>query len=93
MGSRIHLVLEDSVAAAYNRVQEAWFMAQEDHKKRTGRQWNPMKEPLAIKFNPEDKEAYDAIGNIINLLVELNGGSLDIPEHELTSDFLVKVEG
>lgn len=90
MGSRIHLVLEDEVADRYNRFQQAWFDAQTNHKKRTGAPWDPTT-PLLIDFADEDKVAWDAIGSIINQLVALNGGGLDIPEEEMTSDFLVKL--
>jgi hypothetical protein len=90
-GSRIHLVLEDEVADAYNRFLKAWYDAQVKHKEVHGKQWDPVDEPLLINYNDRDKEVYDALGNIINKLVELNGGGLEIPEEEMTSDYLVKL--
>ena len=90
MGSRIHLVLEDDIAAAYNRAQDAWFAAQREHKETHGRPWDPI-EPLFIHLTAAERKAYDDIGRIINLLVEVNGSGLDIPEEELTSDYLVKL--
>ncbi len=90
-GSRLHLVLEDEVADAYNRCVDAFLEAQEVHKERTGIRWNPKTEPIWINWNEEDQQIYEKIGNIINLLAEVNGGGLDIPEEEITSDYLVKL--
>jgi hypothetical protein len=91
MGSRLHLVLEDEVANAYNRAQEAWYAAQTNHKKLHGREWNPVSEPLLIDWTDEQRKAWDDIGSIINLLIEVNGGGLAITEEEITSDFLEKL--
>lgn len=90
MGSQLHLILEDDVADAYNRMQQAWFDAQENHRETHGTHWDP-KTPLWIEFADEDKVIWDKIGHIINLLVELNGGGITMPEEEMTSDFLVKL--
>lgn len=90
-GSRIHLVLKDEVADAYNRFQKAFFDAQTKHRETHGTQWDPMNEPLLIDYEENDKEIWDKIGNIINLMVEVNGGGLDIPEEEMTDDYLVKL--
>jgi hypothetical protein len=90
-GSRLHLVLEDEVADAYNRFQDAFFEAQKKHRETHGAQWDPVNEPLLIDYEDRDKEIWDKIGSIINLLVEVNGGGLNIPEEEMTSDYLVKL--
>jgi hypothetical protein len=90
MGSRLHLVLEDDVAAAFNRMQDAWFDAQKKHKEKTGTQWDPT-EPLLIDCADEDTKVWNKIGSLINLLIEINGGKLEITEEEMTSDYLVKL--
>jgi hypothetical protein len=90
MGSKLHLILEDEVAEGYNRMQDAWFAAQRKHKEVHGVQWDPLT-PLLIEFDDADKAAWDAIGSLINLLVEVNGGGIDMPEEEMTSDYLVKL--
>jgi hypothetical protein len=90
MGSRLHLVLEDDVADAFNRMQDAWFDAQKNHKEKIGTEWNPA-EPLLIDCAREDTDVWNKIGSLINLLIEINGGSLHIPEEEMTSDYLVKL--
>lgn len=89
-GSRLHLILEDDVAEAYNRAAQAFYDAQINHKERTGTKWTP-DEPLLMVTNDADQKAYDDVGRVINLLVEINGGGLEIYEEEMTSDYLVKL--
>lgn len=89
MGTRIHLVLEDEFAEAYNRAQDAFQNAQLDHKERTGQQWTGH-EPIRIDWTDEESKAWDGFARIINLIIEVNG-PLDIPESEVTSDYLVKL--
>lgn len=91
-GSRLHLYLEDEIAEGYNRFMDSWYKAQQLHRELHEREWDPKTEPLLIDYESKDKKAYDDVGRIINLLVEINGGGLEIPEEETTEDYLVKVE-
>lgn len=93
-GSKLHLIFEDEFAEKANRAQRAFLAAQVDHKERTGTQWNPADDPtLLIKADSEDLAAWDGLAKLINQLIALNGGALDLPEEDMTSDdFLVKVE-
>lgn len=88
-GTRIHLVLRDDVADAYNRAMDAWTQAQVDHYNRFGTEWDPS-DYLWMTLSDFEKAAWNGIARIINLLGEVNGG-LDIPEEEITSDYLVKL--
>lgn len=90
MGSPLHLVLEDDVANAYNRFQESFFQAQLNYKQLNGVEWTPDKQ-LSIHCTSAENVIWNKIGDLINLLVEINGGSLDITEEQMTSDFLVKL--
>ena len=89
-GSPLHLILEDEIADGYNRAAKAFYDAQKAHLERTGTRWDPS-EPLWIETTDEDQAAYAAVGKIINLLIEVNGGGLQIPEEEMTDDYLVKL--
>jgi hypothetical protein len=89
-GSRLHLILEDEVADSFNRFQQAWFDAQTNHEATHGTRWDPS-EPLLIDFEESDKLAWDNVGRIINLLIEVNGSGLELTEEEITDDFLVKL--
>lgn len=89
MGSPLHLVLEDDLALAYNEAQDAWFKAQDDHKEKYGTPWEPHL-PLAIDWTERQRTAWNSIAAVINLLCEINDG-LDIPEEQVTSDYLEKL--
>jgi hypothetical protein len=90
LGSPLHLVLEEKIAEGYNRFTDAFLAGQKLFKQQNGRPWTP-EEPLYMEFTQEDQDAYDAVGKLINLLVEINGGGIDIPEEQCTSDHLVRV--
>lgn len=91
-GSRLHLILEDEIADGFNRFLKSFYQAQSRHNEVHGQRWDPDNEALSIRTNDKDKAAYDAVGEVIKLLVKINGGGLDIPEEELTSDYLVKLD-
>lgn len=90
MGTRLHLILEDDFADKYNRAQKAFFEAQMTHVERTHQQWLGH-ETLLIPWTDEEWKAFDDMARIINLLCEVNGGSLDIKQEDITSDYLVKL--
>lgn len=90
MGTDIHLVLEDDFANDYNRAQEAFFTAQIIHKTATGSAWNG-RGPLQMNWTEKEFQAFDKVGKFINLLIDMNGGSLNLTEEQMTSDFLVKL--
>ena len=88
-GSPLHLVLEDEIAEGYNRVADAFLSAQEEHYAVNGTHWDPQT-AIVLNLSDEDVKAYNAVGSVINLLCDINGG-LDIPEDQCTSDKLVKL--
>jgi hypothetical protein len=89
-GSSLHLVLEDKIAEGYNRITDAFLAAQKLFKEEYGVNWTP-DIPLEMVFEQEDMDSYNKVGRIINLLVEINGGGIDITEEQMTSDHLVRV--
>lgn len=90
-GSKLVLWLEDSVAESYNRAVDAFLEAQQHFLDRMGHQWNP-NHPLEIDINNVDVQAFNNVAGIINALSVANGGGLDIPEEDITSDHLIKVD-
>ncbi len=90
MGSRLHLVLEDDVADTWNQAQDAFFAAQKRHEAVHGTKWTG-DEPLEIYWSNDSAEIWNKIADLINLLIEMNGGELDILEEEITSDYLIKL--
>ncbi len=90
MGSPLHLVLVDEFATTFNRATEKFFSAQLDFKARTGSDWTGS-EQIKVDWTEEELKAYNKMGDLVNFLVEFNGGSLDIGEDAMTSSFLVKL--
>lgn len=89
-GSRLHLILKDEVADGYNRFAVAFEIAQLEHMAKYGTPWDP-EQPLWSDVNEKDLADYNAVGALMNQLIEINGGSLDIPEEEMTSSLLIKL--
>lgn len=85
-GSQLHLILEDEVVERYNRVAIAF--ANVDAK---AVQANPTNYIWLEGIQDGDMEAWNAIADLINKLIEINGGSLDIPEEEMPYNCLVKL--
>jgi ATP/maltotriose-dependent transcriptional regulator MalT len=89
-GSPLHLVLEDEIAEGYNRFHDAFIEGQMKFMEEHRVQWTP-DQPLYIITTDKDQKAYHEVGRVINLLVEINGGGLQITEEECTSDHLERV--
>ena len=90
-GSPLQLLLEDDIANGYNRALKAFFDAQKNHKELHGVPWTP-DQPIWVQTNDEDQAAHDAIARLMNLLIEINGGALELPEEQMTDDYLVKLD-
>lgn len=90
LGSPLHLVLEDEIAEGFNRLHDAFIAAQLKFKEEYGVNWTPDL-PLNIQASEEDFDAYNKVGRVINLLAEINGGGIAIPEEQCTSDHLIRV--
>ena len=90
LGSSLHLVLEDEIAEGFNRTHDAFMEAQFEYMERTHIQWTP-DQPLKMRVTQEDMDSYHKVGRVINLLVEINSGGLNIPEEQCTSDHLIRV--
>lgn len=89
-GSDIHLMIEESVADAHNRAMDEFFNAQDAFKETHGRPWQP-EEPLNILWSDEEQSAYNSIAELINKLIAINGGSLELTEEQMPSNYLIKL--
>lgn len=90
-GSQLHLMLDDAIVEGYNRFVDAFLDAQIQHEKRHGHKWQ-YDEDLLIKTRKSDRLAYHAVGDVINHMIAVNGGSLHIREEDCTSEHLEKLE-
>lgn len=90
MGSPLHLVLDDEFVILYNRAADKFLSAQTEFRARTGSSWNG-NDPLEATWTQEEIAAFNKMADLVNFMVEFNGGSLHITEEQITSDFLVKL--
>lgn len=90
MGTDIHLVLEDDVADNFNRAQDAFMEAQKNFKTTTGKNWTGT-EALWMNWTMDEQRAWNGIAAIINQLADLNHGSIEIMEEDMTTTYLVKL--
>lgn len=92
-GTRIHLVVEDQIADAYNRAFDKFLQAQKDFRVLAGRAWSPAdgNETLFITWDDDEMEAWNNVAAVINGIVKLNGGSIDIAGAEMNSNYLKRV--
>ena len=87
-GSPLHLIIEDDLADAANHVAAEFIQAQVRYREETGTRWTP-DQPLRMHVTDEQVAAYDSVGSIINKLVEVNGGGLEISEEMIPSDIML----
>lgn len=88
-GTPIHLLMDDEFAANYNRAQDAFAEAQKKHKNTTGRNWRG--ENLWIDWTDAEQKAFNEFADLLNLLIKMNGGALDLKEEDLHSTHLEKL--
>lgn len=89
LGSPLVLILEDEIAEGYNRFVDAFIAGQIEFAKANGRKWSP-EDSIFMDIQDGDQDAYDKVGRVINLLVEINGGALNITMEDCTEDHLIK---
>lgn len=89
-GSPLQLVLDDGLAERYNRFIREFLDAQIRHREKYGKQWEPHNS-LQMNTSTKDMKAYHVIGKLMNYIIEINGGGLDLPEEQCVSDFLEKI--
>lgn len=89
-GTKLHLILDDEFATNYNRAQDAFSTAQSMYQETTGQQWTGA-EMITIDWTNEERSAFNGFADLINKLIELNGGAIDIREEDMQSGYLVKL--
>lgn len=89
-GTKLHFILDDEFATNYNRAQDALFVAQRMYQETTGQQWTGV-EQIVVDWTNEEMSAFNKFAELMNKLIEVNGGSLDMREEDMLSDYLVKL--
>ena len=90
-GTRLHLILDDDLAKAFNRADTKFVHAQKQFKADNGRDWKPLEDFLDHGWDGEELMAWNAISEIINHLVKINGGTLQITKTEMSTRHLIKL--
>lgn len=88
-GTAVHLLLDDKFALHYNRAQDAYASAQELCEFSTGKAWTG--ETLYINWSDVEQKAFNDFAELMNLMIKINGGSLDLREEDLHSNHLEKL--
>jgi hypothetical protein len=89
-GSPLQLILDDGIAEGHNRFMKEFIDAQMRYKDKCGKQWDASK-ALPMIVDDKDQKAYNVIAKLMNYIIDLNGGSLELPEAQCTSDYLEKL--
>jgi hypothetical protein len=89
-GSPLQLILDDGIAERYNRFIKEFLDAQFRYAEKHGKRWEPHNS-LPMKTSPKDLKAYSIVGKLMNYMIGINGGSMDLPEEQCVSDFLEKL--
>ena len=88
-GTRIHLLIDDEFAANYNRAQDAFAEAQKNYMILRQKAWNG--EELWINWTDAEQNAFNEFAKLMNTMIKMNGGSLDIKQEDMTSNHLEKL--
>lgn len=85
--SPIKFDIPDRLATNYNAAVEEFFKAQRRFLQKFGRQWDPHKDPIQIKWSKAQTKAWNEFGKIFNAKIKNEG-----PFHanDIMEDFLVK---
>lgn len=81
------LEISDKTAHRFNQAVEAYFKAQRRFNQKFGRAWDPVTDPIQIKWTAKQKAAWNRVAKAMNTLIERDG-----PFHpnDFTNDFLVR---
>jgi len=88
-GSPMVILLEEHVADGYNHFVEAFLKAQTDYKEKHGTEWDPSTSIL-IDVSEQDQRHYNEVAGLMNMLIDINQGALNITEEDIKSDFLIR---
>ena len=88
-GTRIHLLIDDEFAANYNRAQDAFAKAQKMFKISTGRNWTG--EMMRIDWTVAEELAFNNFANLMNTMIKMSGGTLDLRDEDMPSNHLEKL--
>lgn len=85
--SPVKFELSDSLVESYNEAIVKFLKAQQRFNQKFGRQWDPIKDPIKIKWSSKQAQAYNKVARIVNAYIDKHG---PIETGEYMDDFLIK---
>jgi hypothetical protein len=85
--SPIKFQVSDNMARLYNQAAEEWFKAQTRFNQKFGRQWDPVVDPIEIRWSHAQRKAWNDFAKIFKKAVDEKG---PFHENDIMDDFLVK---
>lgn len=82
--------ISDELAELYNQAAREFFKAQERFKRKHNRDWDPINEPIQIKWSRKQKKAWGKFAEVFN---RINTEQGPFHENDIMDDYLVKNVG
>lgn len=88
--SPLKFEIPDKLAERYNSAADEWFKAQTRFNQKFGRKWDPVKDPIEIRWSKKQRDAWNQFSTIFKRVAEKDG-----PFHanDIMDDFLIKNAG
>lgn len=90
-GTSIHIPASEEMAAAYNRFVDELATAMKKFEASHERIWES-KDQFSLDVTDEEIKAYNTVADIINAMVDLCGGAINIREEDMPTNHLELVE-
>lgn len=85
--SPVKFNVTDNLAKLYNEAASEWFKAQVRFNQKFGRKWDPVRDPIEIRWSRAQKKAWNDFAKIFKKVVEEQG---PFHENDIMDDFLVR---
>lgn len=85
--SPLKFEISDKLATNYNAAVEQFFKAQTRFNQKFGRRWDPIKDPIVVKWTKKQLKAWNQFAGIMNDRITKEG---PLYSGEIVDDYLVK---
>lgn len=82
--------IPDKLAQRYNEAVDQYFKAQRRFNQKFGRQWDPVNDPIEIRWSKKHRKAWNQFGKVFDEVIKRDG---PFHENDFMDDFLVKNVG
>lgn len=85
--SPLKFEISDKLAKFYNEAAAEWFKAQVRFNQKFGRKWDPVREPIELRWSRKQSKAWNDFAKIFKKVLEEQG---PFHENDIMDDFLVR---